>query len=208
LWKERIELSREGNEQLLSVSQYTGVTPNETESRSQDLVGYKKVHKNDLVTNIMLAWLGGLGVSAYEGLVSPAYSVYRLSDGSDPRFLHYLYRTQLYLAEFARRSKGVVPSRWRMYTEDFGQVPTILPLPAEQTRIAQFLDRKTAQIDKAIAQKERLIELLKERRQILIHNAVTKGLNPNVKMKDSGVEWIGEIPEHWEVRRIKHVTTK
>lgn len=78
----------------------------------------------------------------------------------------------------------------------------IPPLP-EQTRIAAFLDRKTAQIDQAIAQKERLIELLKERRQILIHNAVTRGLNPDVKMKDSGVEWIGEVPEHWEVRRLK-----
>lgn len=96
-------------------------------------------------------------------------------------------------------------------TINFGDIADsllIFPPLEEQTRIAQFLDRKTAQIDKAIAQKERLIELLKERRQILIHNAVTKGLNPNAKMKDSGVEWIGEVPEHWEVKRIKHVADK
>lgn len=82
-----------------------------------------------------------------------------------------------------------------------------LPVPSfkEQTAIANFLDRKTALIDQAIAQKERLIELLKERKQIIIQNAVTKGLDPNVKMKDSGVEWIGEIPEHWKVKRFRYV---
>ena len=83
----------------------------------------------------------------------------------------------------------------------------ILPIPPleEQTRIASFLDRKIAQIDKAITQKERLIELLKERRQITIHQAVTRGLNLDVPMKDSGVEWIGEIPAHWEVQRVKYL---
>src|SRR5690606_35567998 len=81
----------------------------------------------------------------------------------------------------------------------------IYPPIEEQTAIANFLDSKTSQIDKAIAQKEKLIELLKERRQILIHKAVTRGLEPNVKMKDSGVEWIGEIPAHWEVKKLKFV---
>jgi len=84
----------------------------------------------------------------------------------------------------------------------------LFPTLEEQTAIANFLDTKTAQIDKAIAQKEKLIALLKERRQILIHKVVTRGLNPDVKMRDSGVEWIGEVPEHWEVKKIKHVTTK
>ena len=81
----------------------------------------------------------------------------------------------------------------------------ILPPFAEQTRIARFLDLKTAQIDKAISIKEKQIELLKERRQILIHNAVTRGLDEDVEMKDSGVEWIGEIPEHWEIKRAKYL---
>ena len=77
-----------------------------------------------------------------------------------------------------------------------------IPPTTEQTAIAKFLDRKTALIDQAIGIKEKQIELLKERRQILIHKAVTRGLNPNVKMKDSGVEWIGEIPEGWEVKKL------
>jgi type I restriction enzyme S subunit len=205
LWKEMIDLSPTGEETLLSVSQYTGVNANDNDSRSGSLIGYKKVCENDLVINIMLAWLGGLGLSGFNGIVSPAYAVYRLTKDFDAKFIHYLYRTSTYLDEFARRSKGVVPSRWRMYTDDFGQVLTLLPSKSEQTRIANFLDRKTAQIDQAIAQKERLIELLKERRQILIHNAVTRGLDPNVRMKDSGVEWIGDVPEHWEVKRLKYL---
>lgn len=87
-------------------------------------------------------------------------------------------------------------------------LPMSVPPLSEQTRIAEFLDRKTAQIDQAIAQKERLIELLKERRQVMIHQAVTCGLNPNVPLKDSGIEWIGEIPEHWEVKKLKYLSSK
>lgn len=84
----------------------------------------------------------------------------------------------------------------------------VVPPLEEQNKMAEFLDNKTAKIDQAIAIKQKQIELLKERRQILIHKAVTRGLNENVKLKDSGVEWIGEIPEHWEVKRLKHITTK
>ncbi|WP_125185470.1 restriction endonuclease subunit S domain-containing protein [Botryobacter ruber] len=155
LWKEKIELSQTEEESLLSVSQYLGVNNREADSRSESLKGYKKVAENDLVINIMLAWLGGLGVSPLNGVVSPAYGVYQLLSKADPKFLHYLYRTDTYLDEFARRSRGVVPSRWRMYTDDFGQVLTLLPQKEEQTTIAQFLDRKTAQIDKAIGIKEK-----------------------------------------------------
>jgi type I restriction enzyme S subunit len=92
--------------------------------------------------------------------------------------------------------------------EFINDVYTLIPKLEEQTAIASFLDRKTAQIDQAIGIKEKQIELLKERRQILIHRAVTRGLNPNVKLKESAVEWIGEIPEHWEVKKIKYITTK
>lgn len=205
LWKEKIELSETDNETLLSVSQYIGVNNREIDSRSESLIGYKKVRQNDLVINIMLAWLGGLGLSSLEGVVSPAYGVYELIVDNNPKFLHYLYRTDLYLDEFARKSKGVVPSRWRMYSDDFGQVITLIPPLSEQTAIAEFLDHKTVQIEQAIAQKEQLIELLKERRQILIHKAVTRGLNPNVKLKHSGVDWLGEIPEHWKVKRLKYL---
>ncbi len=207
IWQEQFATSENGTEELLSVSQYDGVTPSKGDSRSESLKGYKIVKENDLVINIMLAWLGGLGVSKHNGIVSPAYCTYKMTGGANPHFLHYLYKTPLYLSEFARHSTGVVPSRWRMYTDDFGQVLTLLPPKSEQDAIVSYLDTVTTQIDAAIEQQKKMIELLNERKQIIINNAVTKGLDPNVKMKDSGVDWIGEIPEGWEVRKAKLCVT-
>ena len=203
LWKESFSVSENGNEDLLSVSQYDGVTPAKGDSRSESLKGYKIVSKNDLVINIMLAWLGGLGVSEYDGLVSPAYCIYKICNDSNPKYLHYLYKTPLYLAEFARHSSGVVPSRWRMYTDDFGQVISLLPPKKEQDAIVDYLDEKMAKIDAAIAQQQKMIELLNERKQIIINRTVTRGLNPDAKMKDSGVEWIGEIPVGWKMMALR-----
>ena len=205
LWKENVELSELGKEDLLSVSQYDGVSPAKGESRSESLKGYKIVSENDLVINIMLAWLGGLGVSRYNGLVSPAYCTYKMVGNNNPRYLHYLYKTPIYLAEFARHSTGVVPSRWRMYTDDFGQILTLLPPKDGQEAIANYLDTTTSKIDSAIAQQQKMIDLLNERKQIIINNAVTKGLDPNVKMKPSGIDWIGNIPAHWEVNKFKNL---
>jgi|AntRauTorcE11898_2_1112593.scaffolds.fasta_scaffold00784_5 type I restriction enzyme S subunit len=202
--------SKTGSEDLLSVSQYTGVTKRagnieegELITNAESLEGYKKVTEGDLVSNIMLAWKGSLGFSDYDGIVSPAYSVYRLTNNFNPTFFHYLFRTELYKSEFKRNSTGVIESRLRLYTDNFFSISSFFPPKQEQDRIVSFLDQKTAQIDKAIAQKERLIELLNERRQIVIHKAVTRGLNPDVPTKDSGVEWIGDIPEHWEVKKLK-----
>lgn len=206
LWREKEERSATGEGLLLSVSQYNGIIPRVEDSRSESLENYKRCEPDDLVTNIMLAWMGGLGISNYDGLVSPAYSVYTLLDNHNPQYLGYLYKTPIYLAEFARRSKGIVPSRWRMYTEDFGQVLTLLPPKEEQDGIVTFLDKITAEIDEAISKKQDLIELLKEQKAILINQAVTKGINPNVPMRDGGGEWVGEMPEHWCIKRLKFIT--
>jgi len=203
LWKETEDRSVNGDETLLSVSQYNGVLPNTRDSRSETLVDYKNVNPNELVINIMLAWMGGLSVSDYKGIVSPAYCVYRQTKNNSSKYFSYLYRTQIYLSEFARRSKGVVPSRWRMYTDDFGQVLTLLPPLSEQNKIVAFLDQKTTEIDEAITKKQRLIELLNEQKDILIDQAVTKGINPDIPKRDSGVEWIGKIPEHWKMKRLR-----
>ena len=204
LWEESLVTSENGEENLLSVSQYDGVMPFKGDSRSESLKGYKIVSENDLVINIMLAWLGGLGVSKYNGIVSPAYCTYKSILNNNTRFLHYLYRTPMYLAEFARHSTGVVPSRWRMYTDDFGQVITLLPPRKEQDAIVSYLDSATSKINVAIAQQQKIINLLNERKQIIINNIATKGLNPSVPLKDSGIDWIGQIPEHWEILPIKH----
>ena len=201
LWRESFDTSATGTEDLLSVSQYDGVTP-ANGSRSESLVGYKVVQENNLVINIMLAWMGGLGVSAYNGLVSPAYCVYKLLGDNNPKYMHYLYKTPMYLAEFARHSTGVIPSRWRMYTDDFGQVLTLIPPRREQDAMVAYLDTVTAKIDEAIAQQQRMIDLLNERQRIIIERAVTKGINEDVELIDSGIDYIGAIPSHWETRRL------
>lgn len=223
LFREINERSKDGQGDLLSVSQYTGVTKKADRvedgallSTAATLEGYKQVSKNDLVSNIMLAWNGSLGFSPYDGITSPAYSIYRLNSGNSERFFHYLVRSQFYKAEFKRKSSGVIESRLRLYTDDFFSIWSILPPLPEQTVIANFLDDKCAKIDRAIAQKEKLIALLKERKQIVIQNAVTgktvwseeaQAFVPvaesGVEVRDSGVEWIGEIPVGWEVRRFK-----
>lgn len=111
----------------------------------------------------------------------------------------------MYLAEFARHSTGVVPSRWRMYTDDFGQVVSLLPPVGEQDAIVRYLDAATSKIDKAIAMQQKMIDLLNERKQIIIQNAVTKGLDENVEMKDSNCKFLGKIPSTWEVCKTLYV---
>lgn len=218
LFKEINERSFDGSEDLLSVSQYTGVTKKSDKVEEGDLLtnastleGYKIVRNGDLVSNIMLAWNGSLGFSQFDGITSPAYSIYRLKSKGEKQFFHYLFRTEKYKAEFKRQSSGVIESRLRLYSDDFFSIYSILPPLPEQTAIAEFLDNKTAKIDQLIGIKQKEIELLKERRQILIQQAVTGKIvwdastnawTEPVEVKDSNVDWIGEIPEHWEVRKL------
>ncbi len=204
VFSEYSERSEAGEEQLLSVSEYYGVKPRgevieegDFLSRAESLAGYKKCQKNDLVMNIMLAWKCGLGVSKYDGIVSPAYSVFRFNGNAIPDYMHYLLRTETYTGHFKTRSTGVIDSRLRLYPESFGDVSIILPPAGEQEKIVAFLNHETAKIDALIEKQQRLIELLKEKRQAVISHAVTKGLNPEAPMKDSGVEWLGEVPTHW-----------
>jgi len=115
------------------------------------------------------------------------------------KFLYYLC---LQIPFNLLQSGSTIPS---MTQFDLGNTKLCSPPLTDQTRIAEFLDRKTAQIDQAVTIKEKQIALLKERHQILIHRAVTRGIAPEVKLKPSGVEWIGDIPEHWEVKKLKYV---
>lgn len=200
-----------GEETLLSLSKYHGVVPKSSlEDRSggaATLIGYKRVSIGDLVINKMQAVNGLIAVSNEDGITSPDYSVYR-SKGEDLlniNYLDYLLTQPEYLGEFNRRVTGVMEGFIRLYTDDLYNIQSVLPNINTQNIIVSFLDQKTAQIDAAIAIKEQQIELLKERKQIIIQQAVTQGLDPNVPMKDSGVEWIGQIPEHWEVLPLKRV---
>ena len=137
-----------------------------------------------------------VGLSDFEGMITGAYTVMEVNQSFDKAFLYYFY---LNLDADKRMRPLYTGLRNTISKDNFFAFKTFIPPKEEQTAIANFLDDKTAKIDQAIAQKEQLIALLKERKQIIIQNAVTKGLDPNVKLKDSGVEWIGEIPEHWEI---------
>jgi len=194
---------------LLSITREKGVIlrdlDNEEENHNfipDDLSNYKVIRRGQFGMNKMKAWQGSYGISEYDGIVSPAYFIFDLDIDVVKKFFHSAIRSRLYVSFFGSASDGVRVGQWDLSKPRMREIPFLVPPKEEQNAIAQFLDRKTAQIDKAIAQKEKLIELLKERRQILIHIAVTRGLNPNVKLKPSGVEWIGEIPENWEVKKI------
>jgi type I restriction enzyme, S subunit len=206
------ERSETGNEELLSVSHITGVTPrsekNVTMFMAESYEGYKTCIPNDLVINIMWAWMGALGISQYKGIVSSAYGVYRQKQQNifHCKYLDYLIRTPQYIAEYNRRSKGIRSSRLRMYSDDFFQILMLYPPLEEQNVIVRFIDRKLVQIDKFISNKQQLIELLREQKTAIINRAVTKGLNPDAAMKPSGIEWLGDIPKNWKVKRVKYIS--
>ncbi|EMJ7520865.1 TPA: restriction endonuclease subunit S [Proteus mirabilis] len=137
-----------------------------------------------------------VGLSPFNGMITGAYTVFELNDNFDNRFLYYFYMNldaKKMLKPLYRGLRNTIPK------DSFLSFKTFVPPHEQQTRIANYLDKKTALIDEAISIKEKQISLLKERKQIIIQQAVTQGLDPNVPMKDSGVDWIGEIPEHWDI---------
>jgi type I restriction enzyme, S subunit len=204
--REKDSRSVGGKEQLLRVSQFTGVTQrlsvnglDEPDTRAASLVGYKCVNPDDLVINIMLAWNGSLGVSRYDGIASPAYCVYRFGEVAMPWYYHHLLRSPAYKARIKALSTGVVESRLRLYTDDLFRLEALLPPPDEQAAIVHFLNHTNQRIERTIRAKRKVIALLNEQKQVIIHRAVTRGLDPDVRLKPSGIPWLGEIPEGWEV---------
>ena len=157
-----------------------------------------------MVYNKMRMWQGAVGIAPAEGRVSTAYVVCQPIRDLIPRYFEFLYRTPLYMAQSLRNSYGGCKDQYCLYPKDFKNIYTIFPPKEEQTQIATFLDHKTQQIDQLVRAKERKIELLGEYRASLIHQAVTKGLDPNVEMKPSGVEWIGKMPKHWNLVMLKY----
>lgn len=170
--------------------------------------GYQGIRVGDLVIHAMDAFAGAIGVSDSDGKSTPVYSacVPRKQGLINPYFYAYYLRDLALSGFIVSLAKGIRERSTDFRFNDFAQL--FLPLPDlhEQTAIATFLDEKTAKIDEAIAIKEQQIELLKERKQIIIQQAVTQGLDPTVPMKDSGVEWIGKIPADWEVKKIKFLS--
>jgi type I restriction enzyme S subunit len=211
LLREVDDRSTTGSEQLLRVSQYTGVTERsnsetgEPDTRSDSLVGYKRVEPGDLVVNIMLAWNGSLGVSEFHGITSTAYCVYRVNAaGLNPWYVHHLLRTDEYKTRIKMTSRGVVDSRLRLYTDDLYDVEALVPPENEQHELLRFLNHADRLIKRYIRAKQKLIKLLEEQKQAVIHRAVTRGLDPTVHLKPSGFDRLGDIPKHWDVAPFKH----
>lgn len=197
------------DEQLLSVYRDFGVVPkasrdDNNNKPSDDLSVYQLVEPGDLAINKMKAWQGAVAISEHRGIVSPAYFIYEATHGESSRFLHYLLRSPRYITGYLSLSKGIRVNQWDLEPQYHSRMPVLLPPKDEQAAIATFLDRETAKIDGLIAEQEKLIALLAEKRQATISHAVTRGLNLDAPMKDSGVAWLGEVPEHWAVGAFKH----
>ena len=163
--------------ELLSIYTNIGVKPRkdleERGNRATTTDGYWLVKKGDFIVNKLLAWMGAIGLSNYEGVTSPAYDILRKSRPLNERFYEYLFRCGLYFIEFKKRSRGIMEVRLRLYFDQFGQIPLVFPMIDEQDEIVNFLDHKTKRIDELIAAEQRKIELLKEYRQSLISEVVT-----------------------------------
>lgn len=210
-FREVDERSRTGEEELLSVSHLTGVTPrsqkNVTMFKSASYVGSKLCRPGDIVVNTLWAWMAALGASRHVGIVSPAYGVYRphRADSFNPAYLDYLLRTRAYVAEYIGRSTGIRSSRLRLYPNQFLDIALIQPPRTEQDQIVAYLQAQDVHIARLIKAKRELIALLSEQKLRIIDHAVTRGLDASVALQPSGIEWLGDVPQHWEVQRLKNV---
>lgn len=210
-FREIDERSKTGTEEMLSVSHVTGVTPRSqkkvTMFQAESNVGHKVCHPGDLVINTMWAWMAAMGVSKHLGLVSPSYSVYQLRDMEtfDSYYLDQLSRIEEYRSEYICQSTGIRSSRLRLYPEKFLSMPFIRPPKDEQGKIVNYLKSKELLFRNYIRNKRKLIDLLNEKKQNIINKFVTQGTNPNVKFKSSGLQWLDNIPNHWDLCRLRNI---
>ena len=165
----------------------------------------KKVRPNDFVIS-MRSFQGGLELSYLEGSISSAYVMLKPNlNVVDIEYFKYLFKTPRYIQSLQSTS-NLIRDGQALRFNNFSQIKLVLPPKADQEKIVSFLDTETSRIDNLIAKQEKLIELLEEQRKSIISHAVTKGLNPNAPMKDSGVEWLGEVPESWVEQKIKFIS--
>jgi len=167
---------------------------------SESYVGWKRCEIGDLVLNRLKAHLGVLAVANEPGVVSPDYTVVRIRSGAGlSRYFLAVLTSAACRGELATRVRGVVEGFWRLYTNDLYTVALPIPPLDEQAAIVRFLDHANRRIERFIRAKRKLIALLNEQKQAIIHRSVTRGLDPNVPLKDSGVPWLGPTPAHWKV---------
>lgn len=198
--------SSDGRGTLLSLTRLRGLIPhsNMTEKlpSARTLVGYKRYHAGQIVMNRMQAWSGMFGAGGVDGLVSPDYAVFDVLSGHETAFVLARLKSPDLVARFALESRGIGSGFNRLYTDRFGAISISLPPLVEQAAIMRFLDWVNGRLERTIRAKRKIIALLNEQKQAIIRCTVTRGLNPSVALRPSGVPWLGDIPQHWGVWRI------
>jgi type I restriction enzyme S subunit len=209
IFQERIERGYE-NEELLSVTIGRGVIKqadlDKKDSSTLDKSKYLLVYPNDLVYSMRFRQ-GASGYSNFKGIVSPACTVLKPRKGVkyNPRYFHYMFRTGFYKNYAERNAYGIADGQMPLRYVDFKRMYSIVPPLSVQNSIVGYLDKKNNEIDKFIQNKENLIDLLEERKKIIINELVSKGLNKKVNYKNSGINWFSIVPNHWDVKRGKYV---
>ena len=166
---------------------------------------YKRAAKGDIAYNMMRMWQGALGAAPVDGLVSPAYVVASPFPEVNSTYYSYLFRTAAYMREVNKFSRGIVSDRNRLYWDEFKQMPSLVPPRPEQDQIVAYLRAQDAHIARFIKVKRELILLLNEQKMNLVQSAVTHGIGANVTTRPSGIDWLGEIPGHWQIKKLKQV---
>jgi type I restriction enzyme S subunit len=197
---------------LLSVTQDRGIIKQSDVDIKKDISNddkskYKVVLKDSIAYNKMRMWQGAVGINEIDdGIVSPAYVVINPTKEMNTKFYYYLFKTPYMISQFGKYSYGLVDDMNSLRYDDFQKIYIPIPPIEEQNKIVNFIDKKSTNIEKFIQDKTRFIELLKEQKEAIINEAVTKGLDNSVEFKDSEIEWLGEIPNHWEVKKLKFIS--
>ena len=198
--------------QVLSLTNKLGVIPYEQKGEQgnkskENYDEYKIAYPNTIVANSMNILIGSVGICNYLGCVSPVYYVFKPLKNENIEYLNYIFQLVEFQKELRKYANGILEIRLRLSSADILKRVVALPPKNEQSKIVNDLSKKLAEVDKLVEIQQAQIEKLKEYKQSVITEAVTKGIDPNVPMKDSGVEWIGKIPEQWKVKRAKYIAT-
>lgn len=196
-------------EDILSLTKDRGVIPyedkgNQGNKSKTTLTDYKLAYPNTIVMNSMNVIIGSVGLSEYFGCVSPVYYVFKAKDNHEIRFFDYIFQTPIFQNELKKYANGILEIRLRVSSENVLKRRVALPNYEEQKRIADYLDKKCKEIEGVRESIEAEIKTLEEYKKSMITEAVTKGLYKSTEMKDSGIEWIGAVPRHWKVSKVKH----
>lgn len=176
-----------------------------TGNRARNADGYKVVHKDDIIVNILLCWMGAIGRSNYDGVTSPAYDVYMPRTNINSQYYHYLFRTKAFSGECYKVGKGIMAMRWRTYSPQFMNINVPVPPRAEQDQIVRFLDWKVSEINKLIGIRRKEIQELEKLKAEIINSAILQGIDSNVVMKKTDVYYLPKIPATWKVIKIKRI---